>query len=72
LTDGVPEARNAAGHLLGFECLAELSLQSPQAIAQAAIAYGQDDDITIVSVTMLPAAHSLATAAIYASAQAPA
>jgi hypothetical protein len=72
LTDGVPEARNAAGHLLGFECLAELSLQSPQAIAQAAIDYGQDDDITIVSVTMLPAAHSLATAAIYASAQAPA
>jgi Stage II sporulation protein E (SpoIIE) len=58
LTDGVPEARNAAGSLLGFDETASLSSLPPEAIAQAASAYGQDDDITIVSVRFHPPAAS--------------
>jgi serine phosphatase RsbU (regulator of sigma subunit) len=52
LTDGVLEARNAAGQLLGFEQLARISSLSPEAIADAAIMHGQDDDITVVSVRL--------------------
>ena len=37
LTDGVLEARNSAGQLLGFEQTAQLSSLPPDAIAQAAI-----------------------------------
>ncbi|MGI8773332.1 MAG: PP2C family protein-serine/threonine phosphatase [Acidobacteriaceae bacterium] len=50
LTDGVLEARNIDGQLLGFDRLAQLSALPPETIAQAAITHGQDDDITIVSV----------------------
>ncbi|HEY3991015.1 MAG TPA: SpoIIE family protein phosphatase, partial [Acidobacteriaceae bacterium] len=50
LTDGVLEARNIAGQLLGFEQTAALSSLPPEAIARAAIHHGQDDDITVVSV----------------------
>ena len=52
VTDGVLEARNAAGELLGFTRLAELSELPPEAIVQAAIAHGQDDDITVVGVSL--------------------
>jgi len=55
LTDGVPEARNDAGDLLGFDETASLSSLPPEAIAQAASAHGQDDDITVVSVRFHPA-----------------
>ena len=51
LTDGVIEARNKAGALFGFERGASLSTQSAEAIAEAAQAFGQDDDITVLSVT---------------------
>jgi stage II sporulation SpoE-like protein len=50
LTDGVLEARNAAGQLLGFDRTAQLSSLPPEAIAQAAITHGRDDDITVISV----------------------
>ena len=56
LTDGVPEARNEAGALLGFDETAALSSLPPEAIAEAASAYGQDDDITVVRVRFQPAA----------------
>ena len=52
VTDGVLEARNAAGELLGFERLAEISVLSPEAIVRAAITHGQDDDITVVGVSL--------------------
>jgi hypothetical protein len=52
-TDGVPEARNAAGVLLGFDPLNHLSTLDPEAIARVAMIHGQDDDITIVSVSLL-------------------
>ena len=50
LTDGVPEARDKAGALFGFERSAALSTQSAEAIASAAQAFGQDDDITALTL----------------------
>jgi len=51
LTDGVIEARDKAGTLFGFERSASLSTQPAEAIAHAAQAFGQDDDITVVTLT---------------------
>ena len=50
LTDGVLEARAADGMLLGFERTGELSTQPASQIVQAAVAFGQDDDITVVTL----------------------
>lgn len=50
LTDGVVEARNKAGVLFGFERTAALSVQPAEAIAKAAQAFGQDDDITALTL----------------------
>jgi hypothetical protein len=55
LSDGVIEARNASGELFGFDRTLQISSSSAQAIAQAAIAFGQDDDITVLTLTRLPA-----------------
>ncbi len=51
LTDGVVEARDKTGSLLGFERSAALSIQSAEAIARAAQAFGQDDDITVLTLS---------------------
>jgi serine phosphatase RsbU (regulator of sigma subunit) len=51
LTDGVVEARNQAGALLGFDRSAALSTQPANAIASAAQAFGQDDDITVLTLS---------------------
>jgi serine phosphatase RsbU (regulator of sigma subunit) len=51
LTDGVVEARDKTGALYGFERAAALSIQPPEAIARAAQAFGQDDDITVLSLS---------------------
>jgi sigma-B regulation protein RsbU (phosphoserine phosphatase) len=51
LTDGVVEARDKSGALYGFERAAALSIQTPEAIASAAQAFGQDDDITVLSLS---------------------
>jgi hypothetical protein len=51
LTDGVVEARDKAGALFGFEATATLSTQSAEAIAEAAQSFGQEDDITVLSIT---------------------
>lgn len=53
LTDGVVEAREKTGALFGFERTAALSTQPAEAIATAAQLFGQDDDITVLSVTRL-------------------
>lgn len=50
LSDGVIEAVNAKGELLGFECAAALSVKPAREIAEAAQACGQNDDITVVTV----------------------
>jgi sigma-B regulation protein RsbU (phosphoserine phosphatase) len=51
LSDGVVEARDARGALFGFERTREISAQSAAAIAEAALRYGQADDITVVTLT---------------------
>ena len=50
ITDGVVEARNKTGALLGFERAAGLSVKSAEAIADAAQTFGQEDDITAVTL----------------------
>ena len=50
LTDGIVEARDKAGVLFGFERTAALSIQPAEAIARAAEAFGQDDDITALTL----------------------
>jgi hypothetical protein len=55
LTDGVVEARSEAGELFGFERAATLSPEPAQEIAQAAEAFGQEDDITVLTLTFASA-----------------
>jgi hypothetical protein len=55
LSDGVVEARNATGELFGFERTRQISTQSAEQIAQAAQTYGQEDDITVLTLTFTPA-----------------
>ena len=50
VSDGVVEAANAEGELFGFERTREISGKSAQEIADAAKAWGQNDDITVVTV----------------------
>lgn len=54
VSDGVVEARNAKGELLGFERLAALTGKRAAEIAEAALHWGQEDDITVLSVTRAP------------------
>jgi len=52
-SDGVVEAQNAKGELFGFERVNELlrTAKSVADIANAAQAFGQEDDISVISVT---------------------
>ncbi len=52
VTDGVVEARNKAGLLYGFERTAALSVRPAETIAQIAQEFGQDDDITVITLAM--------------------
>ncbi|MFZ0394825.1 MAG: PP2C family protein-serine/threonine phosphatase [Terracidiphilus sp.] len=52
-TDGVVEARNNGGALFGFERAAGISGQSAEGIALAAQAFGQEDDITVLTVACI-------------------
>jgi serine phosphatase RsbU (regulator of sigma subunit) len=54
LSDGIVEARNASGELFGFERAAALSTQSADRIAHAAKQFGQEDDITVLALTLAP------------------
>jgi sigma-B regulation protein RsbU (phosphoserine phosphatase) len=50
VSDGVVEAENAQRELFGFDRTREISTKSAQEIAEAAKAWGQNDDITVVTV----------------------
>ncbi len=50
LSDGVVEARNAGRELFGFERAAQLSTEPAEKVAEAAQAFGQEDDITILTL----------------------
>lgn len=54
VSDGVIEARNAQGDLFGFERTRALSTQPAEKIAQAAQDFGQDDDITVLTLQFAP------------------
>jgi serine phosphatase RsbU (regulator of sigma subunit) len=55
VSDGVIEARNAAGELFGFDRTRAISTQSAEKIAYAAQDFGQEDDITVLTLTLAPA-----------------
>jgi serine phosphatase RsbU (regulator of sigma subunit) len=54
-TDGLLEARNVAGDIFSFERLRALIATQPDAkqATDAAVAFGQDDDITVITLTRL-------------------
>jgi len=53
MSDGVVEARQPSGELFGFDRVHNLSNQSAYFIADAAKAFGQEDDITVLTVRRL-------------------
>jgi hypothetical protein len=53
LSDGVPEARTSTGELYGFERLADLTAESAQDIASTAQRFGQEDDITVLTLALV-------------------
>lgn len=54
LSDGIIEARNSKRELLGFHRAQELAVQPAAAIARAAEQFGQQDDITVISIARQP------------------
>ena len=56
ISDGVVEARNATGELFGFERTQEISGQSAERVAEAAQRFGQEDDITVLTLSLVPVA----------------
>jgi len=50
LSDGVVEARDALGELFGFERTRAISAEAADTIAEAALRYGQADDITVLTL----------------------
>ena len=52
MTDGVAEAQDAEGHLFGFERIGQMLRKgmAAAALASAAQAFGQEDDITVLTV----------------------
>ena len=53
MSDGVVEARQPSGELFGFERVHNLSNQSAFYIADAAREFGQEDDITVLTIRRL-------------------
>lgn len=53
MSDGIAEAADATGHLFGFERVHELlrTANSAVDVASAAQAFGQNDDISVISIT---------------------
>jgi hypothetical protein len=52
LSDGVPEARADSGELYGFERLPSLTLMCARDIAETAQRFGQEDDITVLTLAI--------------------
>jgi phosphoserine phosphatase RsbU/P len=60
VSDGVVEAQTRAGELFGFDRTRQISTASAERIAEAALAFGQKDDITVVTVEFLGAPVTMA------------
>ena len=54
ISDGVVEARNESGELFGFDRAREISSNSAEEIARIAEGFGQQDDITVLTLTCAP------------------
>jgi sigma-B regulation protein RsbU (phosphoserine phosphatase) len=52
VSDGVVEAANPRGELFGFDRTRNISIKPAQEVAEAARAWGQNDDITVVTVRL--------------------
>ena len=52
-SDGVVEAQNKKSELFGFDRAKAMSTKSAAAIAKAAVEFGQEDDITVVTIERL-------------------
>jgi hypothetical protein len=50
----VVEARNAQGELFGFDRARAISAEPAQKIAEQAVAFGQEDDISVLKLTLAP------------------
>ena len=64
MSDGVVEARNAQGDLLGFDRTRAMSLRPAAEIAKAAESFGQEDDITVLTLEYAAVASPAVSAAI--------
>jgi hypothetical protein len=51
LTDGVVEARSKSGELFGFDRTSAIAADTAESIAQAAQKFGQQDDITVLTLS---------------------
>lgn len=54
LSDGVVEAQNQNGELFGFDKAKAMSREPAASIAEAAVQFGQSDDITVVTIERRP------------------
>jgi phosphoserine phosphatase RsbU/P len=54
-SDGVIEAQSPTGELFGFERSRAIASQSAQSIADIAQRFGQEDDITVLTLKFAPA-----------------
>jgi hypothetical protein len=61
VSDGVVEARSRSGELFGFERTAAVATGSAKSIAEVARSFGQEDDITVISVARTAALEPVAT-----------
>ena len=52
MSDGVPEAMSPTGELYGFERLPSLTKMSAKHIAETARSFGQEDDITVLTLAL--------------------
>lgn len=55
LSDGVVEAQSPTGELFGFDRTRDISTRSADDIVRAAQKFGQEDDITVLIVSLAPA-----------------
>jgi hypothetical protein len=55
----VVEARNSQVELFGFDRTAGISSRPAEEVARAAQAHGQEDDITVLTLTMAAAPETL-------------
>ena len=55
LSDGVVEATNEHRELFGFDRTQAISNRSAGTIAEIAKQFGQEDDITVLTITLAPA-----------------